>query len=244
MLQIEDEQMVDDDNQNRGRLLPAAYDLARRLGASPSRKQSTVRLRQTGRMRQVGASRWMAFRAQQMISNVNCAFDWRARTGPFGLVTVRDALTEDGGHADVRAFGFIRIVRAKGSSPLTRGEMMRYLAELALAPQAILFNTGLRWRDDGPDRLVVGAGSGETAAEVILSLDSDGRIAGAFAPDRPRSVQPPFLPTPWQGRFSDYRHQNGMWLPFSAEVGWVIGGKEDICWQGRMEQWETLEDGR
>ena len=233
-----------DDNQDRGRLLSAAYDLARRLGADPSRKQSTVRLRQTGRMRQVGDSRWMAFRAQQTISNVSCAFDWRARTGPFGLVAVRDALTEDGGQADARALGFIPIVRAKSSSTLTRGELMRYLAELALAPQAILFNTDLLWPEDGPDRLVVGAGSGETAAEVILILGSDGRIAGASAPDRPRSVQPPFLPTPWQGRFSDYRHHIGMWLPFSAEVGWVIDGKEDICWQGRMQHWETLEEDR
>ena len=228
---------------NKVHLLPAAYDLARRLGANPSRKQTIVRLRQTGRMRQVGASRWMAFRAQQVISNVSCAFDWRARTGPFGLVTVRDASTEDGGHADARALGFIPVVRAKSSSTLTRGELMRYLAELALAPQAILFNTGLRWREDGPYKLVAGAGSGETATEVAFSLDSDGRIAGAFAPDRPRPVQPPFLPTPWQGRFSDYRHHNGMWLPFSAEVGWVIDGKEDICWQGRMEHWEMLEDG-
>jgi hypothetical protein len=30
-----------------------------------------------------------------------------------------------------------------------------------------------------------------------------------------------------------------MWLPFAAEVGWVIDGKEVIYWQGRIEHWET-----
>jgi hypothetical protein len=228
-----------DDDYARKRLPPSVYDLALRLGADPRRKQPTVRLGQTGRMRQVGASQWMAFRAEQTISNLHCAFDWRARTGAFGLVSVRDALTEDGGRLDVRALGFIPIARAIGSPALARGELMRYLAELAWAPDAILRNTELRWREDEPDTLVVGAGSSETAAEVVLNLDNEGRISGAFAPDRPRSVKAPFLPTPWRGRFSDYRRHHTMWLPFAAEVAWVIDGEEAVYWQGEIERWES-----
>ena len=56
------------------------------------------------------------------------------------------------------------------------------------------------WRVDGPDQLAVISGDGETAAEVMLGLDSEGRIDGAFAPDRPRSATAPILPTPWRGR--------------------------------------------
>jgi hypothetical protein len=33
-----------------------------------------------------------------------------------------------------------------------------------------------------------------------------------------------------------------MWLPFAAEVGWEIDGKETIYWQGRIEQWEAFMD--
>jgi hypothetical protein len=76
------------------------------------------------------------------------------------------------------AIGFIPIARAKHSSALVRGELMRYLAELAWAADAILHNSELRWRKDGPDTLSVSAGSGETASEVVLSLDSEGRIGG------------------------------------------------------------------
>jgi len=220
------------------RLPPAAYDLALRLGAAPQRKQPAVRLEQSGRMR-VGASRWMAFRAEQTISNFDCAFDWRARMGPAGLIGVRDALAAGGGRLDVRAFGFIPIARARPSPELTRGELMRYLAELAWAPDAILLNTHLRWREAGPDSLIVATGSGEPAAEVALSLDSQGRIAGAFAPDRPRAVKAPFLPTPWRGRFFDYRRHDDRWLPFAGEVAWVIAGEEKIYWQGRIEHWDT-----
>jgi hypothetical protein len=79
------------------------------------------------------------------------------------------------------ALGFIPIGRAEHSSALMRGELIRYLAELAWAPHAILLNTAVRWRVDGPDTLALSAGGGETVSEVLLNLDSDGRIGGAFA---------------------------------------------------------------
>jgi uncharacterized protein DUF6544 len=88
----------------------------------------------------------------------------------------------------------------------------------------------------------VRVGSGETTAEVALSLDGQGRIVGAFAPDRPRSAKAPYLPAPWRGRFSDYRCHNDMWLPFAGEVGWEIDCVEEIYWQGRMEHWDTQND--
>jgi hypothetical protein len=186
-------------------------------------------------MKQAGAARWMKFTARQTISIDECAFAWRARISPLGIVVVCDALEEARGRLEVLAFGIIPISRAAHSFALMRGELMRYLAELAWAPEAILLNTALRWRVDGPDRLTVSAGSGETAAEVMLTLDADGRIACAFAPDRARSTTAPFLPTPWRGRFSAYRQQDGMWLPFAGEVGWEIDGNDEIYWQGRIE---------
>ena len=196
----------EDDRQRRERLPPSVYALALRLGANPEVNRQGVYLEQLGRMKPLGATSWISFTAKQTISLHNCEFDWRARTGPFGIISARDALTEGEGRFDVMALGLIPISRAEHSSPLMRGELMRYLAELPWAPDAILLNSALRWREDGPDRLAVSAGSGATAAEVTLSLDGEGRIAGAFAPDRPRSATAPISPTPWRGRFSDYRH--------------------------------------
>lgn len=219
-------------------MLPAVRDLALRLGADPQRGPAVVRLRQSGRMRPLGGS-WRAFRADQSIELAHCAFDWRARIG-CGLLAVRDALTSEGGQLDVRLFSLVRLDSARCSAALWRGELMRYLAELAWAPDAILHNCALRWRADGPDRFVVGAGSGDTVAEVVLDLDAEGRIAGAFAPDRPRSPKAPFLPTPWQGQFSDYRRHGERWLPYAGEVGWVIDGVEVPYWQGKLETW-TLD---
>jgi len=226
------------ESHDHARLPAAVYDLAVRLGVQPDDSRSTVKLTQAGRMRRsLETESWMDFTATQTISTRACEFDWQAQAGPLGLVSARDALENGEGRFDITALGFIPIARAEHSAALKRGELMRYLAELAWAPHAILLNTSLRWRVDGPDSLAVSAGAAETASEVLLSLDSDGRIAGAFAADRPRSAKAPFLPTPWRGRFSDYRHQNGCWIPFAGEVAWVIARKEGVYWQGNIVDW-------
>ena len=219
----------------KDRRLPlAVQDLAARLGAGRNAAENRVELRQKGRMRQTQTGSWMAFRARQSISTVHCQFDWLARAGPFGVISAHDCLRPTDGGLDVYALGIFPLMRAAHTPQLLRGQRMRYLAELALAPDAIVGNLELRWREEGSDRLVVSVGDGQTMAEVALTLDSQGRIASAFAPDRPRSVTPPFQLTPWRGRFSDYRNHNGKWLPFGAEVSWQIDGKEFVYWQGTI----------
>ena len=192
------------DGRLRERLPPAVYDLAIRLGARPDRDPTTARLLQTGRMRQDAASRWMSFKARQTINIHRCGFDWHARIGPGGLISVRDALSGGTGALHVKALGVIPIAHASGSLHLTRGEIMRYLAELAWSPDAILHNTELRWREAGPEALVVGAGAEDASVEVTLNLNSEGRIGGAFAPGRPRAGGASFIPMPWRGSFSGY----------------------------------------
>jgi hypothetical protein len=222
-------------------LPPAVYDLAMRLGAKAGARAQDVRLKQTGRMKtKLEATSWMPFTAAQTISTRRCNFDWLAHAGPLGMISVRDALANGEGRLDVTALGFIPIGRAPHTPALVRGELMRYLAELPWAPDAILHNTQLRWRKDGPDTLAVSAGSGETASEVVLSLDSDGRIAGGFALDRPRSAMATVLLTPWRGWFSDYRRHTDRWLPFAGEVAWEIEGKEVVYFQARIERWEMV----
>jgi hypothetical protein len=232
--------MTETENQIRARLPAAVYDLAMRLGVKPDDDRGGVNLTQTGRMkRSLDTASWMAFTATQTISTRASEFDWLAKFGPFGMVSARDALQDGEGRLDIMALGVVPIARAAHTPALLRGELMRYLAELAWAPSALLRNATLRWRNDGPDSFAVSAGQGEAAAEVTLSLDSDGRIAGAYAPDRPRSVGALDLPTPWRGRFADYRRHHGCWLPFSGEVAWEIHGKQEIYWQGRIKSWEV-----
>lgn len=227
-----------------GTLPPAVVDLAARLGVRPSNDPLRVSLTQTGQMkRTLESDSWMAFTASQTIATHRCGFDWRAKVGPFGLITGRDALENGGARFDITALGLIPLARAQQTPALVRGELMRYLAEIAWAPHAILHNPALRWRIDDPYTLSVSAGVAETASEVILGLDSDGRIATAFTPDRPRSATPPTLPTPWHGRFSHYGLVDTIWLPMTAEVAWTLPAKDVVYWRCRMMSWRADAEG-
>jgi hypothetical protein len=219
------------------------YDLATRLGAQAAQGDAFVSIVQHGRMkRALGTDTWMSFTARQSIDLQACNFAWRARFATLGLVGVRDALQDGVGRLDVTALGFIPLIRTPRTTALVRGELMRYLAELAWAPDAILQNPALRWREASAGSLMVAAGEGETEAEILLGLDDAGRIATAYAHDRPRSAIDPILPTPWRGRFGNYRLHRGRWVPFSGEVAWVIDGREEIYFQGKIESWSTHGD--
>lgn len=188
-------------------------------------------------MRASATARWQGFTASQTIAVDRCAFDWRARSGPAGVISIQDGLADGNGRLTVRALGIIPVAHVGSSDALTRGELIRYLAEIAWAPDAILRNGDLRWREAGPDQLVVAAGSGAAEAEVTLTLNAEGRIAEAFSPDRGALTNRAFVPTAWRGRFSDYRLHDGRWLPFAGEVAWGSGNAAWTCWQGRLGRW-------
>jgi hypothetical protein len=200
---------------------------------------SYVCLQQVGQMRESEASAWMKFEARQRIDLATCAFEWNARTGPLGAVRIRDRFGSDGGRLTVKLFGLLKIAGAAKSVSLDRGELMRYLAELAWAPDAILYNRSLRWRDLDYGRLAVSAGEGERSAELEIALDQEGRIAEVFAADRPRAVGDRFEPSAWRGAFSDYRRSKGRHIPMSAEVGWVRGSVYEPVWRGRVTEWSA-----
>lgn len=139
----------------------------------------------------------------------------------------------------MNVLGGIPLVRTQPTSALARGELMRYLAELAFVPDAILHNHHLRWCVDGATTFSVSAGTGAEAVEVTLSLGPDGRIASIYAANRPMALKAPFLPTPWCGKFSDYRLKMGRWIPFAGQVGWVIDGVETPYWRGTLTDWSA-----
>lgn len=221
-------------------LIPAARDLALRLGASPARIVGPVTLAQSGSMKlRLDTDNWLPFTATQTLQVTDCAFAWRARFWPFGFLTVVDALAGGEGRLDVTALGVFPLVRSRTSAALTKGETQRYLAELPYVPDAMLHNTALDWRQIDTNRLAVAIGTGDARAEVVFTLDPDGHIGSVRAEDRPRSANPPVLPTPWEGEFSDYRLQHGRSVPFSAQVAWVIDGHRNLYWRGTMTDWNV-----
>ena len=201
-------------------------------------------LTQRGTMRDRPEDRDIRFSARQTIDLHRPAFEWRASAGPFGCISVLDALNNKEARLEVRAFHLLRIAGVKGGAALAKGNIMRYLAELAWAPDAILCNHSLVWTVIDARTLRVGARQPQIQAqaqgEVELQLDDDGRIAGIVAQDRPRKERAGFVERPWRGRFHDYRQHHGRWLPFAGEVGWVLDGEAFMAWRGTILNWDLL----
>jgi hypothetical protein len=208
-------------------------ELARRLGVDPRSRAQRVTLSQSGDMRLGKGSRRSRFRARQTIDVAETGFAWHASFGPLGALRVCDAYRNGAGSLDVKLFGLIRLAHGDGPS-FAKGEVMRYLAEIALAPDAILRNCTLTWSAVDARTLSIAAGTGPGYGRVRIDLDEDGRIGSIFAPDRPYADG---TERPWSGRFFDYRRHAGRWLPFGAEVGWTVDGQVVNYWRGTMTSW-------
>ena len=220
-------------------LPPEVRELALRLGAKETDPPVMARFTQEGRMRQDAGARWMPFRATQTTLVHATEFAWHAAMGPRGSVRVRDTLQSGVGRLSARLFGLIPLASASGSQA-TRGQAMRYLAELAWCPDAVFHNFDLEWEVIAPDHLRVSAPHGSPAAAVHLHLDREGRIAAISAPDRPRSVGKAFIATPWWGRFSQFQQIDGYSIPMAGEVGWTIDGTAVTVWEGRVTDWQAV----
>jgi hypothetical protein len=123
----------------------------------------------------------MRFNAVQTIELRRPEFVWRASAGPFGCVSVIDALRNGEADLEVQVFRLLRIASVKGGTVAAKGEIMRYLAELPWAPDAILLNPMLAWTVVDGRTFRVSAGQGQARGEVELQLDESGRIARVLA---------------------------------------------------------------
>jgi hypothetical protein len=76
----------------------------------------------------------MRFTATEIMNVTRSEFEWRAWTRPLGCISVLDALKEGEATLEVRAFRHLRVGGVKGGAAAAKGEIMRYLAEIAWVP--------------------------------------------------------------------------------------------------------------
>jgi hypothetical protein len=204
----------------------------RAVGENPV--PNTVWLSQRGEMRANLGDSWRPFTAEQVISIREPGFAWLARMQAAPLVSVRvlDCCVGGAGLLEARLFGSLPLARAAGAQA-TKGELMRYLAELAWAPHAMLRNPQLAWREIDAATVEVSAESQAGPARVRLIFEN-GDITRIEADDRPLMVGRRIIPTRWQGRCCDYREMNGCRIPTRAVVSWLLEDGPFEYWRGRV----------
>lgn len=219
---------------NSGRALPGLVRdyVDRSLALDPAGR---VRFNQTGVMQLKPGGRSLRFTAEQVMAVDQVGFVWNARFRLAPLVTlrVRDWYRDDEGGLDGRLFARIPLFRA-GGSDVSRGEAMRYLAELAWAPQAMVANNALAWREIDEATIEVATPVAGEYVAVELHFDSAGDITAVSAAARPRTVGKTSVPTPWRGAYGEYGLVNGVRLPTVGEVAWLLPGGPFTYFRARI----------
>jgi Family of unknown function (DUF6920) len=198
-----------------------------------------VRFSQVGEM-QLKPGRWSPFRAEQEMAVEAVGFMWRAtfRPVPFVPLRVRDWYRAGAAGLDARLWGLLPVVHARGRQ-IARGEAIRYLVELPLAPQAMALNTELEWRAVDESTAEVTTLAGGERVIALLHFDDAGDIVAASAEARPRMVGKQVVDTPLRGLYGEYREFDGARLPTTAEVSWLLPSGPFTYFRCRITEWSV-----
>ncbi len=176
----------------------------------------------------------LAISAVQFTATRTPGIVWNASGSMSGLpVNVIDAFVDGAGLFEVKLLGTIRV--AGGAGPdYDKGELMRYLSELPLYPDAILNAGDLTWSQIDASTVSVTAHSQSGEASVQFIFDTAGDIVGLVAADRPMEQDGVTVPTPWKGFYSDYRQFGRYRIPAYGEVGWELPTGLFTYWKGTI----------
>ena len=211
---------------------PVARYLRRALPTDrPLPRLATVR--QDGHIKSGKA--WSPFIATEHLAARPPAFVWDAsiRMMPLVAARVRDSYLAGEGRMHASLGGLVTLVNQGGTPAMATASLLRWLAEAAWLPAALLPRAGLVWDDvdDTNARVHVREGALEVSLDVRFSTDDTIVEVNAR---RHRDVKGVQILTPWRGRFADYATHAGVLIPMTGEVAWVIDGKEEPCWRGRL----------
>lgn len=170
-------------------------------------------------------------------------FVWFAETPLLpGLPKFRviDAYVGGEGRLAARALGSIPVASASGAE-INRAEAMRYLAELAWIPDAILGNPAIEWAEREDGWLEATLRLEPRDATVRFRLE-DGVIAEMRADARPAETAPDGSQVllDWRGLFTDYAEIGGRRIPTRGEVGYIRDGDYAPYWRGTITSYEIL----
>lgn len=183
-------------------------------------------------------NQWKPFASRQLYSTAPRAFVWDAsiRFLPLVPLRVRDSYMDGTGSMLGTIAGVVTVVNQQGTPGMGEASLLRYFAEATWFPTALLPSEGVQWTavDDRTARATLTDGSHTVTMEVYFG--SGGEIARVSAL-RGREVGGRTEPTPWEGHFSDtLREVDGMRIPVSGEVLWVLPEGRHSYWRGLVAE--------
>ncbi|WP_225984775.1 DUF6920 family protein [Noviherbaspirillum aerium] len=182
--------------------------------------------------------KWYPFISDQRVVTQRPGFDWDARIEVMpGLnVHVHDAYVAGDGILHASLLGLFTVAHLHGNSEVAKGELMRFFAEAAWYPTALLPSQGVRWHAVDENSAAATLEDGDTKLTMLFTFTEAGLIDTVRAEARGRAVEGTIIPTPWQGRFWNYTQRAGMTIPLDGEVIWLLPDGPKPYWRGHIDE--------
>lgn len=180
---------------------------------------------------------WRPFISTQRVVTQRPGFDWEARIrmAPGLTVKVHDAYIAGEGMLHASLFGLVSLSNLRGTPEVAQGELMRFLAEAAWYPTALLPSQGVKWEAADGTSAWATLKDGDTTVKMLFRFNEKGLIESVRAEARGRTVAGTVIPTPWEGRWSNYEIHDGMLIPLDGEVAWILPEGPKPYWRGRIK---------
>jgi hypothetical protein len=184
------------------------------------------------------ADQWKPFTSNQKVVTQRPGFFWDGRVAvlPGMPVRVHDAYVAGEGILHASLLGLVSLVKLRGTGDLAEGELMRFLAEAAWYPTALLPSQGVRWEAADDRSAYATLTEGTISISMRFTFNEESLIDTVSAEARGRVVGGKVVPTPWRGRFWNYDELGGMRVPLDGEVAWLLPEGAKPYWRGRITE--------
>ena len=204
-------------------------DGQRIVTAATAEHTGTFNLSQTG-------EQWKPFTSLQRVVTRRPGFVWNGRIAlmPGIAVHVHDAYIAGLGILKPSVLGLYPLADMHGEGEIARGELMRYFAEAAWYPTALLPSQGVHWDavDDHSSKATLADGALRVTMEV--KFEDTGLIESVRFEKRGAMVGNAIVQAPWEGRWSNYQESQGMRVPMTGEAAWLLPQGRKPYWRGTI----------
>lgn len=184
------------------------------------------------------SDKWAPFTSTQRVVTRRPGFVWDGRISMMPLVPVRvhDAYVNGEGILHAAVGGIFTVANMRGTPEVAEGELMRFLAEAAWYPTALLPSQGITWTPVDDRSAKATLTDRNTSVTLTFRFNDAGLIESVRAAARVRTVGTTIVPTPWEGTWRGYTQRSGMRVPSEGEVAWLLPEGPRPYWRGRVTE--------
>ncbi len=193
----------------------------RYAGVIGKEKINTVRLKQTGVMRQAPQDPWKSIEAVEYYAVNAPAYVWMGQmtAGPFSIVSARDSYIDGRGRMFIKMLGVKTIGDVQGEE-MDCSALVRYLNEMIWFPTAFL-NDNICWDAIDDNSAKVTIVDGHRSVSAVLYFDEKGALTN-FISERYHEVNGVYVKDTWETPITGYGEFNGLKLPVKGEAVWKM----------------------